>query len=123
MDSIQKLKTHPARWTDDCSGKKDVDGEFVTLSVRYWPAGGSHYILDGAGFRLAKDPSIKPSAHAKLLLNGAEDSGVLTSPTFAAETEAEVRHQVEEWADAQWRRLVTAVEREFGQAREQGNGE
>ena len=30
----------PAKWTDDCQGKKDYDGKILCLSTRYWPRGG-----------------------------------------------------------------------------------
>ena len=26
-----------AMWTDDCQGKKDYDGNMVSISTRYWP--------------------------------------------------------------------------------------
>ena len=47
MSETEKLKVS-ARWTNDCSGKKDFDGRIVDLSTRYWPRGGGFYTsVDG----------------------------------------------------------------------------
>lgn len=29
-----------AKWTPDCQGKKDYDGQILSISTRYWPSGG-----------------------------------------------------------------------------------
>jgi hypothetical protein len=104
-ETIDALKSHPAQWTNDCQGKKDFDGELVTLSTRYWPGS---YSRDG-----------QPSARASIHLQGADDEYVeLRSEEFSAPTEAEVKEQVERWAKFQWKRLVRVMVAEFGPAKD-----
>lgn len=99
--TIETLKSHPATWTDDCQGKRDFDGELVSLSTRYWPGS---YSRDG-----------QPSAKASIHLLGADDEYVvLRAQEFSAPTEAEVKALVEKWAAEQWRQLVRVMVAEFG---------
>lgn len=106
--AIRKLKSHEAKWTDDCSGKKDFDGELLSLSTRYWPRGGGYFIMRSPGAEFEGNetrPEIKPSAKASILLRG--DSNItLASQEFEAETEDEVKALVEAWAQKEWKRLV-----------------
>lgn len=105
-----------AKWTDDCSGKKDYDGEIVGVSTRYWPRGGGFLVLrDGVFEDNSTRPEIKPSAKCSITLrHGDDDYTHLLSQEYEGETFAEVAAQVERWAQAQFERVVAAVQREFG---------
>jgi hypothetical protein len=93
---LEELGRHTAVWTDDCNGKKDFDGEMVSVSTRYWPGG---YQKNGW-----------PSANAALHLNGADGSYVqLLQKSFEAPTEFEVKALVEVWVRAEWKRLVSIL--------------
>lgn len=111
-----------AKWTDDCSGKKDFDGAILRISTRYWPRGGGFYVLDSSGFH-GNDarPEIKPSATSKIVLYHGEPtdgsygrSVTLSERDFEFETQEEVQSAVEAWADDQFRRIRSALEKEFG---------
>ena len=97
-------------WTDDCSGKKDYDGDVVRVSTRYWPRGGGFLEFGPDGF---KDndarPEIKPSAKSHILF-GDED---LATAEFEGETEAEVKAEVEAWVAAQLARIESAMRAAF----------
>lgn len=110
-----------AKWTDDCQGKKDYDGEILSISTRYWPRGGGFHVFDRdnpkRGFQGNEArPQIRPSAQSQLVIYHAE-SGYLTlvEQEFEAETQEEVQAQVEAWAQAQMDRAVAALQREFGE--------
>lgn len=96
-----------AKWTDDCQGKKDFDGDILSISTRYWPRGG------GIGFLTQKNDhieishnenqNIKPSAKSSLVLWISEDKSIdLISQEFEADTEQEVKEAVEKWARQQF---------------------
>jgi hypothetical protein len=119
----------PARWTDDCQGKKDYDGTLVSLSTRYWPRGGSFIVYANPGGFVSDgaDPerqrTIPPHAHAAILLRVAgEDEADYREPItlaeheFTGETQEEVQAQVEVWAQTQYERVVSALRREFSHA-------
>jgi hypothetical protein len=110
-----KLTPTP-KWTLDCQGKQDYDGRLVTISTRYWPAGGGFHTLntaDGLGLRpsIETHPDLKPSANAAIHLEygpDADENGfnadyiVLVDKDFEGETEAEVKAQVEAWVQEQF---------------------
>lgn len=110
------MTTHrvPAEWTDDCQGKKDYDGDLVRLSTRYWPRGGGFDIFSRESGWSNGSPDIKPSATSEIFICTAGIDLTLAKKEFEAETEAEVKSQVEEWADRQYQRIVRALEVEFG---------
>jgi len=92
-------------WTNDCQGKQDFDGEILTLSSRYWPQGGGYWAFDQATGKEASNedrPEILPSATSSILLLGEE----IASQDFKANTEAEVKAQVEAWARGQIERVI-----------------
>ncbi|HET6497261.1 MAG TPA: hypothetical protein VFH61_18085 [Thermoleophilia bacterium] len=112
-----------AEWTPDCNGKQDYDADLLRLSTRYWPRGGGYMVWFEDRFEENEDrPEIKPSAHAALLLQDTE----LTSASFEAETEEEVKQLVEAWADEQWQIACLALRSAFhdegdcGATREEG---
>ena len=114
--------TVPARWTDDCQGKKDYDGHLVTLSTRYWPRGGGFHILGGEFRELTSSadafPGTPPSAKATIYLGSTDDdyyddAELLIEQEFEAETQEEVQHAVEVWAHEQYARIAAALRREF----------
>jgi hypothetical protein len=114
----------PAQWTDDCQGKKDFDGELVSLSTRYWPRGGGFYILDSRKPNATFEgnearPHISPTANAAIYLGSTtnefyDDAILLIEREFEAETQEEVQQQVEEWALVQYTRIARALSLEFG---------
>ncbi len=123
LDPIPDKMSTVARWTDDCSGKKDYDAPLISLSTRYWPRGGSHLVVHSVPGKPVKieggeeRPEIRPSASASILINFAEDlglSGVLANQEFEADTPEEVKAQVEAWAQARMDQVVAALRREFG---------
>lgn len=112
----ETIETPCAKWTDDCQDKKDYDGRLVSISTRYWPAGGGMHIYDSThpekGLVLSTNPAIKPSANASIVLNFGEpdeygygDSRDLATAEFEGETEAEVKEQVEEWVLAKFEKI------------------
>jgi hypothetical protein len=73
-----------AKWTNDCGGKKDYDGDILSVSTRYWPADGGFWIDKGDGLGLRKNDVLsKPSAKSSLLLWNGEQG---TRETRAAIT-------------------------------------
>lgn len=92
-----------AMWTDDCQGKKDYDGELLTISTRYWP-GPPRY-------------GEMPSANSEIHLNigpkresgGCYDWRVWREAEFQAPTEAEVKAQVEAWVTQQMADVVALL--------------
>lgn len=111
-----------ARWTDDCQGKKDFDGPIVDISTRYWPRGGGFHFSTGRGdFQSSADafPQVKPSAHSSIRILRRDEDGEygegddLLSASFEADTEDEVKAQVEAWAAEQYARIGRALRAEF----------
>lgn len=120
MTTEQQMRV-PAEWTDDCGGKKDFDGELVTLSTRYWPRGGGFFVLtpDREWQGNEARPQIKLSARATIYLGSTrnefyEEAVELADAKFEGETQAEVQRAVEVWAAEQFARIGTALRREFG---------
>jgi hypothetical protein len=117
---MNRLKLN-ARWTDDCSGKKDFDGDIVSVSTRYWPMGGGFYISDDQGFRKSSDPNIKPSAYSSIVIRFADgtptddygDTLTVAAKNFTGEAFEEVSAAVELWAQAAYARVVAAVRGAF----------
>jgi hypothetical protein len=106
-----------AKWTNDCQGKKDFDGDIVSISTRYWPRGGGMMILNvdqnGAHW-LPPDESIRPHAHSSLLVRHDESEPLmLIERHFEGETFEEIALQVEAWAQEQMDRAVAALLTEF----------
>ncbi len=100
-------------WTDDCQGKKDYDGEIVSLSTRYWPRGGGFAVFDSGTGRWQTSsemavvrPDIRPSAKSSIFMLGKE----ILSKKFEADTEEEVLAQVEDWARKHITNLKTVME-------------
>ena len=114
MEQAETLRL-AAKWTNDCSGKKDYDSDIVSISTRYWPRGGGFLVLrDGEWEGNDARPEIKPSAACSVILtHGDGDYTDIARQEFEGETFAEVAVQIERWAQAQFERVVTAVRREF----------
>ncbi len=110
----------PAKWEDDCQGKKDYDGELVKLSTRYWPQGGGFHVLDATGWKGNETrPEIRASANASIYLGSTandfyRDAKLLIEREFEGDSEAEVKAAVEAWALEQFARIDAALRREFG---------
>lgn len=109
-----------AEWTDDCQGKKDYDGNILSISSRYWPRGGGFFAIHfqgGRAVQIEEDsdrPDILPSARSSLLLRYDEDESIeLASQDFEAETQEEVQRQVETWAQQQMDRVVEILRQHF----------
>jgi hypothetical protein len=101
-DALQDI-----RWTDDCQGKKDFDGDIVLLSTRYWPRGGGYSAMDSTGnWQHNKDrPHIRPSARSAITVLGVE----VAFFEVEADTEGMVKERVEAWARIQIERIRDAV--------------
>jgi hypothetical protein len=111
------------QWTKDCQGKQDYDADILSISSRFYPRGGGFHFFDSrnpnAGLQGNEArPEIKPSASSSLLLRYQEPDGsgedlTLAEAEFEAETEEEVKSQVEKWAQDQMDRVVTLLKNEF----------
>lgn len=113
MDRVDQFKV-PAAWTDDCQGKKDFDGELVSLSTRYWPAGGGFSaIIPGRGW-VDNPADCKPSANSKIILRHGDDYVIFAQQAFEADSLELVKQQVEVWAQKQYERVIYALTKEFG---------
>lgn len=106
----------PAKWTDDCQGKKDFDGDVISFSTRYWPRGGGFHISrNGSWEGNETRPEIRPSAHVAILLHhGEDDDGgrdyiTLCEDEFEGDTFEEVKAKVEEWCRIEYRALVATM--------------
>lgn len=121
MPDLLTEESYPLRaeWTDDCQGKKDYDGPILSLSTRYWPAGGGFgFIVTNQNGRVDINhnpvPHMKPSASSSLQLDYGEDDYLdLITKEFEGDTEADVKAQVETWAQEQMDRVVAMLRREF----------
>lgn len=105
-----------AKWKDDCQGKKDYDGEILSVSTRYWPRGGGFFVgAPGKGIEGNEArPEIKPSAKSSIMLRHSdEDSITLVEAEFEGETQEEVQRQVEIWAQARFDEVVDLLARHF----------
>lgn len=92
-----------AKWTHDCQGKMDYDGNILSISTRYWPGS---YQANGY-----------VSAKSALVLWGADGEDVeLSVREFEAEDFATLAPRVEEWAQGQMDRAVRALRAEFAEA-------
>jgi hypothetical protein len=126
-ESVLQMKP-AARWTPDCQGKWDYDGRLVSISTRYWPRGGGFHVYDpkqaerGLHPSYEDHPEIKPSACASIHIkcgepdeNGYnEDYAILSKKEFEADTEAEVKAQVEAWVKSEYLKIVNCLLREYG---------
>ena len=87
-----------ARWTDDAQGKKDYDGDIVSVSTRYWPS---------RDYRQIGGNLTKPSAQCSILIRfGEGESKPLIVKEFEARTFEEIKDQVEAWAQLQMNRVT-----------------
>ena len=104
------------KWTTDCQGKKNYDGEIVSVSSRYWPRGGG-YSLFSAEKRWEDNgsrPATPPSAQSSIIIRHGDDAYLtVTERTFSGETFEDLSPQVEAWAQEQFARVVSAVHAEF----------
>lgn len=92
-----------ALWVMDCGGKQDYDGGIITIRSRYWPG----YPKPSTG--TDEPPSAVSSVYIRFRgLYGPDepDSKVLVQKWFKADTEAEVKAQVEAWAQAQYMKVA-----------------
>lgn len=104
-----------AEWTDDCQGKKDFDGDILSISTRYWPAGGGFSaIIPGRGWVDNPCPDVKPSAKCSLILRHKDDYITLASKEFEGESFDAIKGQVEEYAQAEFSKLVDLLKLHYG---------
>ena len=121
------MKKIAAKWTPDCSGKQDFDGRIISISTRYYPRGGGFMLMnrteDGVTIEENEDrPEIKPSASAAIHLDffkfydgedePDDDYIELVNADFEADTEEEVKAQVERWAQEQFEVIALAMQEE-----------
>lgn len=112
-----------AQWTDDCCGKKDYDGDILSISTRYWPKGGGFRIFDSSmpqlGLQKSEDvfPNAPPSAHASIMLRtpdaGVSESVRLAEKDFKGDSFEEVKAAVEAWGQEQMDRIVEILQPHF----------
>jgi len=106
-----------AEWRDDCSGKKDYDGHILSISTRYWPAGGGFLLVDNRPQGVVIQEGvcgIMPSAGSSLIIRGNDETSIcLTKQEFEGDTFAEIAVQVEAWAQEQMDKAVAALTAAF----------
>lgn len=113
-----------AKLTDDCCGKKDFDGEMLSVSSRYWPKGGSALAFDtsnpSAGLHHYDDGSAC-SANSKILFhykkeNGDQDYVVVaeSGDYITGDSLEEVQAKIESWVQKTTDRIFRALTKEFG---------
>ena len=106
-----------AEWTNDCQGKKDYDGDILTISTRYWPRGGGFGILNLQANRVSFENNpiqdIKPSATSSILFHCKADYIEIAEKHFEAETEKEVKTQVEKWVQKQFDDIVKLLKTKY----------
>lgn len=112
-----------AEWKDDCQGKKDYDGQILSISTRYWPRGGGFHVFDRDNPQLGMQgnearPEIKPSATSALVVHYRNDKGFtetldLASKDFEGETFDEIAGEVGVWAQAQMDKAVDILLQAF----------
>jgi len=122
---MNELKLY-AEWTDDCQGKKDYDGPIISVSTRYWPgpgSGGFMEVNNEAGNVTSKTVPYgqKPSATSSIIIrhgkkepgDGGGDYQDLISKDFEGDAEADVKSQVEQWAQEQMNKVVEVLTKAF----------
>jgi len=109
------------KWTGDCQGKKDYDGDIVAVSTRYWP--GTLTVFDTAHAEkgLHEIQGGKPSATCTIMLSNGyphhnDETSDLIEKDFVGDTFEDVATQVEVWAQEQMNRVETALRAEFNRA-------
>lgn len=92
------------KWTDDCQGKKDYDGDIVCISTRYWPP--------------SREYGHKHTATCCVMIgdgypNFNHHSMIIADKEFEGDSFEEIREQVEVWAQKQashvYRILIAAL--------------
>jgi len=114
-----------AKWTDDCSGKKDFDGEIISISTRYWPKGyGGCFETfkheDGC-IEIRKAPATgdPAEAHSSIILRLPDgDSLTFVESDFSGDDFESVKVQVEKWAQDQMDKIIGALSALYGEPKE-----
>ena len=106
---MSKVLNLNAKWVDDCQGKKDYDGQIISISTRYW--GSRNYEALGGVIT-------KPSAKSDLMIHYLDEEGNeswidLISVEFEADTENEVKGLVQEWAQGQMNKVVSILKEAY----------
>jgi hypothetical protein len=92
MGGELKMKV-PAEWSDDCGGKKNFDGDLVSVCVTCFPGG--------------RGGSSTASASILLLQGNDEDDDVdLVRQEFTGQTQEEAQRQVEVWVQAKYEEIA-----------------
>lgn len=113
----------PAKWTDDCQGKKDYDGVVLRISTRYWPQGGGFGLFDHATGIMQQNedrPHIQPSAKSCFILEskGIKEDEInrleLITENFKGDTEQEVKEKVEKWVQFVYYNIECALRDMYG---------
>ncbi len=95
-DLIQTLQV-AAKWTPDCQGKQDYDGEFIAISCRYYPPSYNP---------VCNEPSCNVTIGIRL-----PDTDVvpLAKTELYRPTESELKAAVEQWVSNETKRMLTAL--------------
>lgn len=113
----------PVEWTNDCGGKMDYDGFFVSVGTRYWPRGGGFLTgtitPEGEYTNIQGNESrseVRPSANSAILLNSKDVvlPVTLVEQEFEGETKEEVQRQVEIWVQSQYDKIAELLMSHFG---------
>jgi hypothetical protein len=103
-----------AEWTNDCQGKKDYNGHILSISTRYWPAGGGLTLIHNEGGKITIQEGIegvRPLARSALVIHdkNSEDYIVLATMEFEGDSSEDVARKVEQWAQEQMDRATGAL--------------
>jgi hypothetical protein len=109
-----KMKPN-ATWTNDCQGKKDYDGQIISVNTRYWPGsndGGTLVVIRNNDTITTKIVPYgeKPSAKSSIVLRFNEDDYLTwRKMEFTGDTEEIVKSKVETWVEEQIKDIIESL--------------
>ena len=115
MTGIKTIRLD-AKWENDCQGKKDYDGNILSISTRYWPTSGGFEVRHNGNIVWHDGiEDMKPSAISYLRIRSREfnSNRILAKQEFEGESFEEISNQVEEWAQCQMDKAVDALQKAF----------
>lgn len=104
-----------AEWTDDCGGKKDYDGDILSISTRYWPRGGGFIAIKHTPGGVVMEGNearqeIRPSAKSSLVIWRKGGSHItLAEREFEADSLDGFKEELEKWAQEQMDKVVNLL--------------
>ncbi len=117
----KRIKT-TATWTDDCQGKKDYDGELISVSTRYWPAKGGFWVVNkdssGTTIRDGEDQKGMCSARSAIIVEHGDGYFPLVECQFEAPTQEAIQRCVEAWVEDKVNEVYQVLREHFGKGKD-----